>query len=347
MRFYYKDIRANRKGYEEIYAEIRKKGVLFVRGEIVSVDENQDRSLVVRANAELFGREVADEVDLVVLATGMEPCEKKDEIHKILTVPYSADGFFLESHPKLRPIETSLDGIFLAGSCHGPKDISETLSHASGAAAKALGMFSKDYLSLDAYVAVVDEEKCNGCGICAGLCPYRAIRIVGEKKEKKAQVVLAACKGCGVCAGECPENAVTVQGFTHDQLTSQIDAALEENPEEKIVAFCCNWCSYAGADCAGVSEDAIPLQCSNRSNPVLGKGLQGDDHARVRKRGGHGPGVRVPPAGGLPLHFRQPGRGKADSAVEKEARQGGLRHEPLEAPVDIRHRGRRLYADDQ
>ena len=255
---YYKDIRANRKGYEEIYAEIRKKGVLFVRGEIVSVDENQDRSLVVRANAELFGREVADEVDLVVLATGMEPCEKKDEIHKILTVPYSADGFFLESHPKLRPIETSLDGIFLAGSCHGPKDISETLSHASGAAAKALGMFSKDYLSLDAYVAVVDEEKCNGCGICAGLCPYRAIRIVGEKKEKKAQVVLAACKGCGVCAGECPENAVTVQGFTHDQLTSQIDAALEENPAEKIVAFCCNWCSYAGADCAGVSRMQYP-----------------------------------------------------------------------------------------
>jgi heterodisulfide reductase subunit A len=191
-----------------------------------------------------------------------------------LKLPVGPDGFFLEAHIKLKPIETVLDGIFLAGACQGPKDLAESLTQGSGAAAKVLALFAHETITLDGLVAQVNPEICVGCGECAAACPFQAMDMVGEGKKQKAQVITAACKGCGVCAGACPTGAVIPAGFTDDMILAQIDEALAVAPEQKILAFCCNWCSYAGADFAGVSRLAYPPQvrivrtmCAGRIHP--------------------------------------------------------------------------------
>ncbi|MEM2102756.1 MAG: hydrogenase iron-sulfur subunit, partial [Candidatus Bathyarchaeia archaeon] len=182
------------------------------------------------------------------------------------------DGFFMESHPKLKPIDTPVDGVFVAGACQAPKDIPYSVSQGSGAAARAATILSKKTWKIDPIVAVVDPKKCRNvttkCGICAERCPYGSIRAL---EKQPAEVITAMCHGCGTCVAECPADAIQQMHFTDAQIMAQIRAALEDKPEEKILGFLCNWCSYAGADLAGTSRfeyppsiRAIRVMCSGR-----------------------------------------------------------------------------------
>jgi heterodisulfide reductase subunit A len=209
---------------------------------------------------------------MAVLATASIPCEDSEKVSRLLNVTRGNDGFFMESHPKLKPIDTPTDGIFLAGACQGPKDIPYCVCQGSGAAARAATILSKPTVSIEPIVSVVDKEKCRNtkanCGICAKKCPYGAIKV---SKGHPADVIAVMCHGCGTCVAECPTNAISQMHFTDAQIHAQIEAALENNPEGKILGFCCNWCSYAGADLAGTSRFEYPpnlriirVMCSGR-----------------------------------------------------------------------------------
>ena len=273
IRIYYRDIRTTKKDWEELYTRAREAGILFIRGEVAGISRDAAGRLVLRAKNELMGVESEDCLDLVVLAVGMTPGNGLS-LKEVLKLPTGNDGFFLEAHSKLRPLETVLDGVFLAGACQGPKDLAETLAQASGAAAKVLGLFAHEAITLDSVICTVDQEKCVGCGTCLQECSYQAVELVGKEKEKKARIIEAACKGCGACAGACPSGAVVALGFTDEMIFHQIEAALAVEPEKKILVFCCNWCSYAGADFAGVSRlqyspsiRIIRTMCAGRIHP--------------------------------------------------------------------------------
>ncbi|PDM25956.1 disulfide reductase [Candidatus Bathyarchaeota archaeon B24-2] len=269
----YMDMRTPFKGYEQFYRRAREMGVSFIRGKASEIVEDPEtKNLYVRAEDVALGEPIEIEAELVILATAAVPAEGTEDLARILNLSRGSDGFFLESHPKLKPIDTPVDGIFLAGACQGPKDIPYSVSQGSGAAARAATILSKDEWLIEPIVAVVDPNKCRNvkvkCGICAQKCPYGAIKI---EEGKPAQVVTAMCHGCGTCAAECPADAITQMHFTDAQIFAQIEAALEENPEEKILAFCCNWCSYAGSDLAGTSRFEYPpnvriirVMCSGR-----------------------------------------------------------------------------------
>jgi heterodisulfide reductase subunit A len=178
----------------------------------------------------------------------------------------------MESHPKLKPIDTPVDGIFLAGACQAPKDIPYCVSQGSGAAGRAATILSKAKWKIEPIIAVVDPKTCQNtkvkCGICEKVCPYGAAR---APEKQPAQVLPAMCHGCGTCVAECPTDSIQQMHFTDTQIMNQIHAALEKNPEEKILGFLCNWCSYAGADLAGTSRfeypptlRAIRVMCSGR-----------------------------------------------------------------------------------
>ncbi len=296
IRIYYQDIRTTKKEWEALYDRAREAGVLFVRGPVERLKAGARGRVVIRGQDELFGAAIEDRVDLAVLAVGMAP-GNGGSLKEVLKLPVGRDGFFLEAHPKLRPLETVLDGIYLAGACQGPQDLAEAVTQASGAAAKILALFAHDTITLDGLVAEVDPEKCTGCGTCQQECPFQAVELLGEGKERRARIVAAACKGCGVCAGACPSGAVIARGFTDEMLEAQIDAALAVSPERKILAFCCNWCSYAGADFAGVSRMQYPAavriirtMCTGRVHPKFILRAFEKGAAQVLVAGCHPPG---------------------------------------------------------
>ncbi len=269
---FYIDMRTNFKGYEEFYARAREMGVNFIRGRVSKVFETPKKNLIIRAEDTLLGEPIELEAEMVVLATAATACRDAGEVSRVLNITRGMDGFFMESHPKLKPIDTAVDGIFLAGACQGPKDIPYSVAQGSGAAARAATVLSKSTVKIEPIVSVVDPEKCRNtkikCGICATKCPYSAIQV---EPNKPAEVVAAKCHGCGICVAECPVDAITQMHFTDAQILAQIDAALEENPENKILGICCNWCSYAGADLAGTSRFEYPtniriikVMCSGR-----------------------------------------------------------------------------------
>ena len=270
---FYIDMRTNFKGYEEFYRRARELGVNFIRGRVSQINEApKTKNLLIRAEDMALGEPIEVESELVVLSTAAIPSKGTDEVSRILTITRGADGFFMESHPKLKPLDTAVDGIFLAGACQGPKDIPYSVSQGSGAAARAATVLSQPTWKIEPIIASVDPNKCKNvtgnCGICVTKCPYGAIKA----NEKQAATIIAAmCHGCGTCVGECPSDAITQMHFTDPQILAQIDAALEDNAEDKILGFLCNWCSYAGADLAGTSRfeypptmRAIRVMCSGR-----------------------------------------------------------------------------------
>jgi heterodisulfide reductase subunit A len=269
----YMDLRAYFKGYEEFYNRARELGVNFIRGRAVHLLEDpKTNDITIRAEDMMLGDPIELKSELVVLSTAGIPSPGTDEMARILSLTRGADGFFMESHPKLKPLDTPVDGIFLAGACQGLKDIPYSVSQGSGAAARAATILSKDKWKIEPIIAVVDPSKCRNvstkCGICTQRCAYGAIK---APEGEPARVITAMCHGCGTCVAECPSNAITQMHFTDVQIMSQIKAALEENPEDKILAFLCNWCSYAGADLAGTSRFEYPptirpirVMCSGR-----------------------------------------------------------------------------------
>ena len=270
----YTDMRANRKGYEELFRKAQQLGINFVRVKLTNRNVSEDpetKKLVVRAEQE-DGAPVEVESDMVVLATAAVPSQGSEEVARVFNISRGSDGFFMESHPKLKPIDTPSDGVFVAGGCQGPKDVPYSVSQGMGTAARAATILSKPTYKIQPIVALVDPAKCRNtkvkCGLCAKACPYGAIR---APEGQVAQTMSAMCHGCGTCVAECPADAITQKHFTDAQIVSQIRAALETNPEGKILAFLCNWCSYAGADLAGTSRFEYPpvirpirVMCSGR-----------------------------------------------------------------------------------
>jgi heterodisulfide reductase subunit A len=186
----------------------------------------------------------------------LEPQPDSDVIQKLCTLSKTSDGFFMESHPKLKPVDAPTPGIFMCGCAEGPKDIKDSVTQASAAAARANILMAKGKVTVEAITSYIDPEKCKGCKACVKVCPYNAIEF--DKDKKLATVIEAACAGCGTCGAECKFDAITMKHFTDEQIHSEIDAITEEDADKKVVAFCCNWCSYAGADFAGVSRMQYP-----------------------------------------------------------------------------------------
>jgi heterodisulfide reductase subunit A len=266
---FYMDIRSPGKGYEEFYDRARERGVNFIRGRVSRIDEDPEtHNLMVHSEDSNIGAPIEIEADMVVLATASIPKKGSDEIARILNISRSGDGFFMEAHPKLKPMDAPTDGIFFAGACQGLKDIPYSVSQGSGAASRVATVISKPKWKIEPIISIVDQLKCKQCGICVDKCPYGAIR---QEKGKPATIITASCHGCGTCVAECPHHAITQMHFTDAQIMAQIHAALENKPEEKILAFLCNWCSYAGADLAGISRFEYPanvrpirVMCSGR-----------------------------------------------------------------------------------
>jgi len=266
---FYMDIHSPGKGYEEFYDRARERGVNFVRGRVSRIDEDPTtHNLTVHSEDSLLGAPIEIDVDMVVLATAAIPKKGSEEVARILNLSRGSDGFFMEAHPKLKPMDAPTDGVFYAGACAGLKDIPYSVSQGSGAASRAATVISKPKWKIEPIISIIDEAKCKKCGICVSKCPYGAIR---QEPGKPANIITASCHGCGTCVAECPQHAITQMHFTDAQIMAQVRAALEDKPEEKILAILCNWCSYAGADLAGISRcdypasvRAIRVMCSGR-----------------------------------------------------------------------------------
>jgi heterodisulfide reductase subunit A len=219
----YMDMRAFGKGYEEFYDRVRKEGVMYRRANPSEIYRSGEK-LMVLAEDTILGEPIELEADLVVLGTGIVPRKETEQIRRILKLSKSQDGFLLEAHPKLRPVDTALDGVFLAGCCQAPKDIPDTVSQAKGAAASAMSILTKGFVSIEPAVSWVDEAVCSGCGICEAACEYGALQLDETRKIMVVNEVL--CKGCSACASACPSNAIILRHYTPKQLLAQIEGIL-------------------------------------------------------------------------------------------------------------------------
>jgi heterodisulfide reductase subunit A2 len=216
----YNDMRSFGKGYEEFYRKVRGLHMNMFRGypsEVRVMKDNLKIDIFDTTTSKLF--EI--KTDMVVLVPAMMPRADATEFSRLLHLTLSGDGFFLEAHPKLRPVDTFVNGIFIAGCCQGPKDIQDTVSQASAAASRAATILSQDELETDPLIAMVDEDICTGCGICVEVCPYEA-RTLNERK-RIAEVNDALCVGCGSCITACPSNASIHKNFTKKQLLNMVD----------------------------------------------------------------------------------------------------------------------------
>lgn len=222
----YQDIRAFGKGFEEFYDRIKSEGTKFIRGLAAEVYQKpgSDR-LVVRGEDTMLGEPYEIEADLVVLASGLRPSDGVEEVVKLLKISQSADKFFLEAHPKLRPVDTATDGIFVAGACQGPKDIPDSVAQAKAASSASLIYLGTGKAKLEAIISEMSEELCTGCRTCEGLCPYGALEYDAE--EKIMRVSESICKGCGCCSGGCPSGAASMRHFRDRQIYAQIEALTE------------------------------------------------------------------------------------------------------------------------
>ncbi len=222
---FYLDMRCFGKGYEEFYNRLLDEGVYFIRGRAAEVSdfaiyEEERGKLVVRAEDTLIGVVRRIPVDMVVLMTGLEPGEDAEHLARVLGIPRSGDGFFMERHPKLAPVATATDGVFIAGACQGPKDIPDTVAQASAAAAAALSLSVQGKVLIEPVICTVDPDRCSGCRICNTLCPSSAITFDAEKHV--SEINDAVCKGCGTCAAACPSHAIRASHFTAEQVLAEI-----------------------------------------------------------------------------------------------------------------------------
>ena len=257
VRVLYRDIRTYSRGAEELYEQAAREGVQFVRYPDLPPEEalriGKD-SVTVRD--ELLGADIRIPTDLLVLALGLRPAA--ENVSGQLKVSRSEDGFLLEKHPKLGPTEAGSPGIFLAGAVQGPKDVRESLAQGLATAAKAASLLARDFIEKEPITAQLDLDKCIVCGVCVAACPFGAVEMEGKVKEGTIRIIQAACQGCGACATFCKYDAITMPYFTDEQILAQIDAALAVRPLEKVLVFACNWCSYAGADQAGIEKIQYP-----------------------------------------------------------------------------------------
>ena len=220
---FYIDVRAGGKQYEEFVRRAQEEyGVLWLRGRISKIYQDGKR-LVVRGEDSLIGRPVEIAADMVVLAVGMEPSEGAVELAQTLRLSYDQHHFLSEAHPKLRPLETATDGVFLAGTVSGPRDIPESVAQGSGAAAKVISLFARPALTTEPLTAFVDPTRCTGCFSCQRVCPFGAIEEETTRdKRTVASVNESVCKGCGLCVAACPGGVVNLRGFSDQQILAEV-----------------------------------------------------------------------------------------------------------------------------
>jgi len=222
----HRDLMAYGVEFENYYRKSMEQGVRFIRYDLEKPPQvtGNERAEKVKVWHQLRGREIELPVDTVVLTTPLIPRADNEEISKMLKVPLSEEGFFLEAHLKLRPVEFATDGIYLCGSAKWPTDIAEGVSQAYGAAAKAAIPMRVGYVKPEAITALVDEDKCSGCGICEPLCPFKAIELQSRDGRRVSHVSEAVCKGCGTCGAACPAGAITMNHFRDVEILAQIEA---------------------------------------------------------------------------------------------------------------------------
>ncbi len=227
---FYMDIRSGGKMYDEfVRRAIEEDGVKYIRGRVSKISE-KDGKYIVKGEDTIAGMPVEIDADMVVLATAMIAQQDASELAQTIGIPYDKYGFYNEAHPKLRPIESTTGGVFLAGACQSPKDIPESVAMASAAAAKALVLFGSDKLEREPVVAYVNESLCAGCFYCKKVCPYGAVE-VKELKDRNgvvykevAYVNTGLCQGCGTCTATCPSKSVELAGFNNEEIFAQIAA---------------------------------------------------------------------------------------------------------------------------
>lgn len=228
---FYMDVRTVGKGYEEFYENTLHDKAVYVRGRVSKIYQEGEK-LILKAEDTLSCKAIQVKADLVVLATAMVPSAGSRELAQIVGFLPDLNGWYQEAHPKLRPVETPTGGVFLAGTCQGPKDIPDSVAQAGAAAAKVIGLFSNEQLETNPMTAKVNETICSGCGMCAPLCPYKAIqlndvkeRVHGKFVERKvAHVNNGLCQGCGACSAACRPGAIDLQGYQNDQILAEVDA---------------------------------------------------------------------------------------------------------------------------
>jgi heterodisulfide reductase subunit A2 len=226
---FYIDIRAPGKGYEEFYEKLQEEGVHFIRGRVAEVTDwamtkDEEGKLVIRVEDTLAGFVRRIPVDMVVLGVGLEPQADSQDVRRLFNISCSTEGWFLERHPKLAPVNTFTDGLFIAGCCQGPKDIPDTVAQAGAAAGETLALVNAGFIELEPNTSYVVSEECSGCKTCLPLCPYNAI--TRDETAKKAVINEAICKGCGVCVAACPSGSIQQNLFTDREIFSEIEAVL-------------------------------------------------------------------------------------------------------------------------
>jgi heterodisulfide reductase subunit A len=228
----YIDMHAFGKGHEDFYRRSSEAKTLFLMYEkdnrpvIHKASSRDDCEMLIEVNEKLSGELIEIPADLVVLMVGMEARDDAHEIARLVNISQDKDGWFIESHPKLEPVATTTDGIFIAGTCVAPKDIPDTVAQARAAAARILARIAQGKIEVDALYSEVMEDRCSGCRFCNQLCPYSAIEFLEDKK--KSHIISALCKGCGVCVAACPSGAIKGRHFTDQQVLAQVDGLFEE-----------------------------------------------------------------------------------------------------------------------
>jgi heterodisulfide reductase subunit A len=235
---FYIDIRTPGKGYEEFYNRLLEEGTHFIRGRAADVTDaarfpGEEGKLIVQAEDTLIGKQRRVPVDMVILSAGMEARHDSQEISLMFGMGCDFNGFFIERHPKLDPVATMTEGIFIAGACQGPKDIPDTVAQGAAAAARVAGLINQGTVMMEPVRASINKEACSGCRICNDLCPYNAI--VFHEDQKVSEVITALCQGCGTCVAACPSSAINGAHFTNEQVLSEIEGILWDVREPQAV----------------------------------------------------------------------------------------------------------------
>lgn len=264
---FYTDIRADGKGYEEFYMRAQNRNVRFVRGRVSEVLPLDNGGILVRAEDTLSGNPIEERFDLVVLVAGIVPTFGSQELAQRIGTQVGSDGFFLEKHYKLRPVESQREGVFAAGCSLGPKDVRETTLEALAVASRVATFLGKGEIYVSPETAHISSEKCNACEICIKACP------VGAAQKSSAGVTInsVSCVGCGICVPKCPNEAIDLHNYTEEQLISQIKGITEEGLSPKIIAFLEKDIAYGSADLAGQTRVSYPPSVKIIRVPTTGR----------------------------------------------------------------------------
>jgi len=230
MHEVYRDMRSFGKGYEEFYNRTEDMGVNFYHGHVTQVKQS-GKKLKVSWDESFHNQPDQIEVDMVILATGFEPQPDMAKMGTLFGVSRSRDGFFLERHPKLAPVETVSEGIYLAGACQAPKDIPDSVAQSGAAASAALSLIDHGSIALDPVISEINSNLCAGCGMCVASCPYLAISL----EDRKAKVNGFLCKGCGTCAAACPNKAVSLIHYDDRQLVNELIGLLSSELSLELI----------------------------------------------------------------------------------------------------------------